>query len=489
MDKAKIVIAGLGPGAPEQLPVAVRQALRGDRTVYLRTEQHPVVDWLKEQGVELHTFDYIYETSGDFQQVYRRIAEAVLSAAAEKPLIYAVPGHPLVAEESVTIILREAPQRGLEVSVLPAMSFLDAVYATLRLDPVAGLHLVDGLRLREQPPVPRVGNIIFQVYSRLVAADVKLILMEYYPEDHPVTIVRAAGVPGWERVERHPLYALDRLEWLDHLTTIYLPACAPARECRYPLDPLVEVLAALRGENGCPWDREQTHHSLTRYLLEESYEVLEAIAQEDRYKLCEELGDLLLQIVFHARIAAEEGRFDVNDVINGITEKMIRRHPHVFGDVSVKDSREVLVNWEKIKSEERGGAEPASVLDGVGRHLPALLRAAYIQARAARVGFDWPDYRGALEKVREEAGEVAMAVESGRQREVESELGDLLFAAVNLARLLGVEAEVALTGAVDRFCRRFRHVEEEAARVGRQLTECTLEEMDAWWEQAKRAEK
>ncbi len=487
---AEITVVGLGPGHPGHLPLSVWEVLQGGKRVFIRTEQHPVVPWLKEKGVPFKTFDYLYETGQDFQDVYRYMAETLLSEAAREPLVFAVPGHPLVAEEAVRLVLQEGPRRGLKVDVLPAMSFLDVVCAALGLDPVNGLHLVDGLRLDRQKPVPGVANIVFQVYSRLVASDVKLTLMEYYPETHPVTVIRAAGVPDLERIEEHPLYELDRLDWFDHLTSLYLPPCpGAAGQCHYPLDSLVEVMATLRGERGCPWDREQTHRSLRPFLLEEAYEVLEAIDQEDMYKLCEELGDLLLQIVFHSQLAREQGFFNINDVVKGITAKMLRRHPHVFGDISVRDSAEVLANWDKIKAREKGKQEPVSILKEVPRSLPALMQASSIQARAARVGFDWPDYRGALDKVVEELQEVRQVLSGGRTAELERELGDLLFAVVNLSRLLGVEAEVALTGTIDRFRRRFQYIEERARQCGRDLASFTLDQLDAWWEEAKKVEQ
>ncbi|MBE3588924.1 MAG: nucleoside triphosphate pyrophosphohydrolase [Thermoanaerobacteraceae bacterium] len=486
--KADIIIAGLGPGHPGHIPLNVWEVLQGDRPLFLRTERHPVVPWLKERGITFASFDHFYEKGPDFQEIYRRMALTLVDAALQEPLVFAVPGHPLVAEEAVALVLAQAPERGLEVQVLPAMSFLDVLCTALGLDPAAGLYMVDGLRLAEQEPVPAVGNVVCQVYSRLVASDVKLSLMQFYPEDHPVMVVRAAGVPGQERIEKHPLYGLDRLDWVDHLTSLYLPPC-PGRtgRCSYPLDALVEVLATLRGEKGCPWDREQTHRSLRPYLLEETYEVLEAIDQEDAYKLCEELGDLLLQIVFHAQLAREKASFTINDVIQGITEKMLRRHPHVFGDVRVKDSSEVVANWERIKAREKG--HPAgSILDGIPGHLPALMRAGAVQSRAAQVGFDWPDYRGALEKVGEELGEVRRALSTGSREAVEREVGDLLFATVNLARLAGVEAEVALTDTINRFRRRFAYIEKRARERGRGPAGFPLEQLDAWWEEAKKAE-
>lgn len=485
--EAAITVVGLGPGNPGHLPLAAWEVLQRERPIYLRTEHHPVVPWLREKGIAFKSLDYFYETGQTFQEVYHQMATFLLEEAQRGPLVFAVPGHPLVAEEAVGLVLKEAPRRGIKVEIVPAMSFVDAVCASLRLDVSRGLHLVDGLCLGEQAPVPQVANIVYQVYSRLVASDVKLSLLEYYPPDHPVTVVRAAGIPGQERIEECPLHELDHLGWFDHLTSLYIPPCYGASGvCRYPLDPLVEVMAKLRSEEGCPWDREQTHRSLRPFLIEEAYEVLEAIEQEDMHKLCEELGDLLLQVVFHCQLAKEEGCFDVNTVVREITAKMLRRHPHVFGGATVRDSREVLVRWEKIKAREKG--EPSRLMQ-VPRHLPALMQARAVQAKAAEVGFDWPDYRGALEKVGEELGEVRQALAGGQAKDVEKELGDLLFATVNLCRLLNVEAEVALLGAIGRFRRRFQYIEEQARRAGKDLTAFPLEQLDAWWEEGKMMEK
>lgn len=485
-----ITITGLGPGHPGQIPLSVWEVLKSSRRIFLRTEQHPAVAWLRGQGIDFQTFDSYYERGDNFQEVYRQIAAAILKEATAAPLVYAVPGNPLVAEETVEIILAKAGDLGLQVKVLPAMSFLDALYAALDLNPAAGIHILDGLRLGEQRPDPGVGNIIIQVYNRLVASDVKLSLMEDYPADHPVTVVRAAGVPELQKIERHPLHELDHLDWLDHLTSLYLPPCPEkVKKCNYPLDPLVDVLAALRGENGCPWDREQNHVTLRKYLLEETYEVIEAINQGDMYKICEELGDLLLQIVFHAQIARENNYFDINDVVSGITRKMLRRHPHVFGEATVASSKEVEASWEKIKKAENEFCPRISLLDGIPASLPALLRAARVQSRAAQVGFDWPDYRGAREKVDEELGELSAAIAARDPVRLQEETGDLLFAVVNLARLLKVDAELALAATVDKFSARFRYLEEQARKMGRELAGCTLQELDGWWEEAKKVEE
>ncbi len=251
-------------------------------------------------------------------------------------------------------------------------------------------------------------------------------------------------------------------------------------------DELVHIMARLRGENGCPWDREQTSESIKPYLVEETYEVLEAIDEQDPSKLREELGDLMLQIVFHARMAEEVGSFAIGDVLAAINQKLIRRHPHVFGDVKAETAQEVLFNWEQIKqTERRKNQDQPSLLDGVPRELPALLRAHRLQEKASRVGFDWTEAQEVLRKVEEEFGELKAAMQGQSAERVEAELGDLLFALVNLSRFLAVNPEEALRKTIARFIARFRYIEEELARGGRSLREASLAEMDALWNEAK----
>ncbi len=264
---------------------------------------------------------------------------------------------------------------------------------------------------------------------------------------------------------------------------------------------LVAVQARLRAPNGCPWDREQTHETLRTYLIEESYEVLEAMHAGDDAKFADELGDLLLQVLFHADIAREDGRFDVVDVIRAIHDKMIRRHPHVFGDVTAKNSAEVLRNWDRIKAEERkaattkagGATEEArsqpSVLDGVTRGLPATMEGFQLTRKASRIGFDWDSAQGVLEKVREEAVELEQALADPNSREIEEEMGDLLFAAVNLARFLKIDPEIALARANGKFTKRFRAMEAMARKQGGELASVPRDEMERLWDRAKAAEK
>lgn len=490
-----LVIIGLGPGGTDTLTVGVRDRLQGAEKLFIRTGKHPAAAELQESGVSFSTFDYLYEELRDFPRVYSGIAEILIKEARTGPVVYAVPGHPLVGEESVLKAIELAVAENLSYEVVPAVSFLDAVLTGLNLDLSKGLKLIDGLGLVGEDfkpasrPDPLVPNLVMQVYNSLVASEVKLSLMEFYPDGHLVKVISHAGVPGCERIEQVPLFELDRLDWIDHLTSVYIP---PDRETtvmvsRFPMDSIVDILERLRDEHGCPWDREQTHQSLKKYLIEETYEVLEAIDEGNMYKICEELGDLLLQIVFHSQIARESGSFDFNDVVLAISRKIVRRHPHVFGSASVRNSNEVSLNWEEIKKGElkEKGETRNSLLEGIPIQLPALMKADLLQHKAAKGGFDWPDYRGALDKVAEETGEVKAAIASGSLEQVRNEIGDLIFAVVNLARLLQVNPEEALLLTVRKFKERFMYIEKIAAETGRELGNMGLEELDKLWEEAK----
>lgn len=255
-----------------------------------------------------------------------------------------------------------------------------------------------------------------------------------------------------------------------------------------PIERLVDLMARLRGPGGCPWDLEQTHQSLKPYLVEETYEVMDAIDDGDDVELSEELGDVLLQVVFHARIAEEEERFTIDDVADAISGKLIRRHPHVFGDLSVEDSNEVLENWNAIKSEEKrekGIAPSTTALDGVPRSMPALLRSRKIQEKAARTGFEWADQEEIADKIREEVDELSSAARSGDLERTEEELGDLLFATAAMGRYMGICPEEALRKATEKFRMRFGKMESLAKTTGRPFSESTIEEMDSLWKRAK----
>lgn len=476
-----ITIIGLGPGNPNLLTREAWDALTDAREVYVRTARHPTVSGFPAT-LTVHAFDEIYEASERFEQVYVQIAERILELAARpEGVVYAVPGHPNVAEASVGLIRQKAAERGWPVKLIAGLSFIEPALQALGVDALPQLQLADAVELaaRHHPTFhPDAPALIAQLYSRALASDVKLTLMNQYPDEHPVRMVHAVGTPD-ELVEDLPLYEIDRSPHIAHLTSLYVP---PLPETS-AFESFQETIAHLRAPEGCPWDREQTHLSLRRYLLEETYEVLAALDAEDMDALRGELGDLLLQIVLHSQIAVEEGEFSLAEVIAEVQAKMIRRHPHVFGDVAVSGASEVVHNWEQIKAAERNGqAKPdLGALGEVPPGLPALAQAETYQKRAAKVGFDWPDVSGVKAKITEEIEEIETAADDERGKEV----GDLLFAVVNWARWLKIEPETALREANARFARRFRHVEQAAQTQGRELKAMTLAELDELWERAK----
>jgi tetrapyrrole methylase family protein/MazG family protein len=489
-----ITILGLGPGSPDQLTRQAWDLLVQADEIYVRTGRHPTLAGLPE-GPEVHTFDHLYDGADTFGHVYDAIAGQILRLG-RRPggVLYAVPGHPLVGESSVVRILARASEEGVDVCIVDGLSFVEPVLSALGVDGLDGLQLADATELAaaHHPPLdPARPALVGQLYGEAVASQVKLTLMNAYPDEHPVTLVRAAGTERMARATL-PLYELDRAGELDHLTALYLPPLPAGSGCA----DLQETVAHLRAPEGCPWDREQTHRSLRDNLLEETYEVLAALDADDDAKLREELGDLLMQIVMHVQIATEEGAFRFADVVRAINTKLRRRHPHVFADLEVDGADEVLLNWELIKAEERaaaaraetparGGVPTASRLAGVPDILPALARAQALGARAARLGFDWPDAAGVLDKVGEEAAELAGA---GDGEERERELGDLLFSLVNLARKLDIDAESALRGTCDRFTRRYAEMERRARLQGLDLTAMSLAEQDVFWDESKESE-
>ncbi|QCX33751.1 nucleoside triphosphate pyrophosphohydrolase [Caloramator sp. E03] len=475
-----IKIVGLGPGSWEDLTLRCINVLKYANNLYLRTDKHPCVDYIKKLGIKFKTFDSLYEQSESFDEVYEEIARQIVAL---NDVTYAVPGHPLVAEKSVQLILDYAKLKGIEVEVIPALSFVDVIINALKVDPVEGLKIIDGLQLDKQKPDINVGNIITQVYSKMVASDVKLKLMEYYDDEQPIYVIKAAGVKELEKIQRIPLYEVDRVDWIDYLTSLYIPPVNKPK--KYNLDALVEVMKKLRSENGCPWDREQTHESLKRYLIEEAYEVIDAIDKNDMESLCEELGDIMLQVVFHSQIAEEYGEFDIKDVIHGITDKMIKRHTHVFGEDICETSEDVLFNWEKIKQKEKNIESYTDSLRAIPKVLPALLRSYKVQEKASKVGFDWDKVDEAMDKVKEELEELLKVYKSQNNENIIEEIGDLLFAVVNVARFLDINPEFALTKTIEKFITRFEHIEKSAEENGKKLEQMTLNEMDKLWNDAK----
>lgn len=315
-----IKVVGLGAGELDQMPLGVYRTLKGAPNVRVRTLDHPVVADLQQEGVTFESYDETYERFDSFEAVYKTIVNDLIDRAQVEDVVYAVPGHPFVAEKTVQLLQDSADHHQVKLEVVGGTSFLDQMYTSLRIDPIEGCQILDGTVLKQEEIQMRHHLIIVQVYDSLIASDVKLTLMESYPDDYEVTICTAAGTAEEELV-RVPLYELDHQTEVNNLTAVYVPPVQDEKLLYKDIQYLKGVIARLRSPEGCPWDRKQTHQSLKRFLLEESYEVLEAIDQEDDEQLTEELGDVLLQVLLHAQIGEEAGYFQLADVIETLTEK------------------------------------------------------------------------------------------------------------------------------------------------------------------------
>jgi len=463
----------LGPAGPELLTAQTLAELTSSAPVWLRTRKHPAAVEVDAAG----TFDDIYETAASFDEVYTTIVDRLVKEAGDHDrIVYAVPGSPVVAERTVEL-LRDDPR--IEVVVRPAMSFLELCWTALGIDPMAeAVTIVDALQLHDHAAARRGPLLITQVHSAAILDDVILALDDLEPES--ATILQGLGTPE-QRVREVSWLDLRHDFGPDHLTTLWIPSMAEPMGAAFTrFETLVHRL-----RQDCPWDSAQTHGSLRPYLLEETYEVLEALdaveaAPDDEAlaayaDLEEELGDLLFQVFIHTELAAENGAFTLADVATGVHDKLHDRHPHVFGDA---DPAATMANWDRDKQAEKGRE---SALDGIPLAIPALMQALKTQRRAASAGFGGPDLEWAFADVESELAEV-------REDPSEHEVGDLLFAGVQVARMLDVDAEQALRGATQRFSTRFRHVERAAVSQGLELAKQPHEELVKLWQQAKLAE-
>jgi tetrapyrrole methylase family protein/MazG family protein len=512
--RGTLTIVGLGPGAAGHLSLETLQLLE-ERFLILRTEIHPTVAELKRRGISFISCDGWYEKEATFEEVYDKISSFVVEQAKEKDVVYAVPGSPLVAERTVVLLREKARLCNIPLTVKPAMSFLDLAYVELGVDPIDGLRIIDAQDFSALSDAGRYPLMVTQVYNQMVASDMKLALMEILPDETEVYFLRNLGMEE-EECRKVLLFEIDRQPVIDHLTSVFIPrqprevlqaAFRTAEEEkadtaeaagyweRFPLlkhktqfdvRPLADVMQILREPGGCPWDREQDFDTIRANLIEECYEFLEAVDDKDTHGMAEELGDILMQVVFHSRMAEEKGMFTFQDVVDGVTDKLIERHPHVFGTVKVANSDEVLTNWEAIK--RQGKPERKRVLDGIYKGLPSLLRAHKIQKRVAKVGFDWTETEDVKKKVLEEWREFNEAATLKNQDEMEKELGDLYFSMVNFARHLGLESETALNRCNNRFVTRFEHVEDRVTESGKEWSDYSLDELDQFWDEAKEKE-
>ena len=480
-----ITIIGLGPGSIKHLTLAAWEKLQHSEMVYLRTARHPCVVDLPAT-LRYQSFDEIYQSHEQFDKVYSAIAERVMEAAQrDGQAVYAVPGDPLVGEASVAKIIESAPQAAIAIDIISGVSFVEPCLALLGIDALDGLQILDALSVAAayHPPInPALPALLGQLYSRAVASDLKLTLMNQYPDEFEVKLIHSAGNDD-AQVESVPLFEIDRSRQIDIMTSLYVPPLSELSS----FEALQNVIAHLRSPHGCPWDREQTHMSLRPFLVEEAYEVLESLDAGNPEALCHEMGDLLLQILLHTQIAIDDGEFHMSDVLQHLNEKMIHRHPHVWGDVpATGDFGQLSEIWQAAKAAERAGKHvaPESILDGIPKAAPALFVAQRYSARAARVGFDWQDVAGVEAKFKEELAEVYAAKSDAHRAK---EIGDLIFVLVNWLRWLGVDDPESLLRETNaKFYHRFRHIESRVTRAGKTVSDFTLDELEAWWQEAKR---
>ena len=532
-----ITILGLGPGRWDDLTLQARalleQAASDNRTVFFRTLIHDTVEPLKLEipNLRITSFDSFYNEATSWDTLYQRIAQEICTLAEQQPpVLYAVPGHPLIGEATVQLILQQARDCGLSISIVAGLSFLEPVCAALELDPfTSGIQMIDATNLAALKPdeiagkiIPTIPLIVAHVYHRRQASAVKLALGECYPGEWPVKLVRSSGFAATETVGEQggdkpqpyittsemvgaqggdkprpyitttetviemPLYEIDRSSLANHFNTLYVPPLEALDALRLPETLRYITMRLRRDPDGCPWDRQQTHQSLTRYVIEETYEVVEALEENDLEKLAEELGDLLLQVYLHAEIAQQDGDFDIGDVFEHVSAKLIRRHPHVFGQVEVENAGQVVQNWEEIKRQERITAgkdvQSESMLDGVPLASPALIVAQEYQKRAAKIGFDYDNLQEVLAKLTEELQELQEATTPEHRRE---EMGDVLFMVARVARELDIDAEEALRFANRKFRQRFQAMEHITRKEGRTFSSYSLDEWLKLWKRVK----
>lgn len=477
-----ITVLGLGPGSPDLLTGEASAWIARLSEIYLITAQHPAAAAFPDSLI-VHSFDDLLEYSATLEEAAEKIAAVVLELG-QRPqgVTYAVPGHPLVGEYAVQLIIEAAHQQGIPLRIIHGISAVQTACALLEIDPWQRLTVMSAAELqRTHVPgfPPSIPTLITQVSSRKACEEILRNLSAVYPADHPVRLIHCDN-QGAPQIENLPLSGIGQSVNINPLTFLYVPPISADAS----FESFQEVIARLRAPDGCPWDREQTHASLRSSLLEETYEALTALDANDPAAMREEFGDLLLQIVMHAQIASEAGEFNMVDIVQNISRKLVYRHPHVFGTEAAENTDDVLKNWEKLKAEERkhNGKKKDGMLAGVPVDYPALSQAQEYQKRARRVGFDWDSMEGVLDKVMEELQELK---QSETPQENAEELGDLLFSVVNLARWYKVDAESALRETNLKFKRRFQYVEQRAAQQGRSLSDMTLAEMDVFWDEAK----
>ncbi len=474
---ANLTIAALS--TPETISAAALAACKEAATLYVLTAQTPCI--LPLEALSYQSMDDLYEAAEDFDALNEAIAVRLITCLETGDAVFAAPGRG-PGEALIGLIKSRATQAGHAVTLLPGLGYGDAAPWPVAAGQARVTAMANALPERLSPYLPLM---VEEIDSRIRAGEVKLALSEYWPDDFPVYWA-VMGADGKYAVSQFPLFELDQQNAYHATSALLVPAASFSELTRHGYEGLELVMHRLRAPGGCPWDREQTHESLKKTIIEECYEVLDAIDREDDGAICEELGDVLLQVAFHAEIAAEQARFTGRDVATGIVQKLVYRHPHIFADGDASSAGEVLVKWEQLKKAEKQFASQSEVLKAVPKNLPALMRSYKIQKKAAQVGFDWESAADALPKLQEEVEELKDAMEG--RGDVLEEFGDLLFAAVNVGRLWGLEPEEALGKSCEKFVRRFAKMEDLSIAGGNKLEDMTLLEQNNLWNLIKNAE-
>lgn len=478
----KLTVVSLGL-SPEEMTLGTVSALEQAKWICLRTGQHPAAGWLTERSIAFESLDEAYLQSEDFDALQDAITKRLQERLhAHLEVVYAVAD---AGSDATVALLREKLPQDMELRVLPGVGLAARAIAgateTLAQADLSWCTQIPAVDLPRAHWPLEAPLVVLEVASPLLAGEVKLRLLEAYTPDARVLYQKGFGKE--RRTAVIALEEIDRQQDFDHTVTLIVPSVPLEQRRRFDTGDLARIMQILRGPGGCPWDREQTHQTLRPYLLEEAYEAADAIQGGDEAKMADELGDVLLQVVFHAEIGREQGTFTLMDITSAICRKMIDRHAHIFGDVVCETAEDVLVSWDSIKRRERGQQTTAETMRDIPTSLPALMRAGKVQDKARKVGFDWDDAGQALEKVREETGELALELTTGGRTAEEG--GDLLFAVVNVLRLLKIDPELALHDATEKFLARFSAMEQRILSENKQLQGMTLQEMDVYWEKVK----
>lgn len=450
----KITIITLGSGDERYLTKEGDAVLRCGHRVVLRTQRHPIAAYLRREGVAFETLDSLYEECETFDAFNQAAAAALLADAKDGDLCYGVSDP---AFDGTVFALERLKPQDVALGIIPGAGLAERCLALVNRQQ-GGVRIYAAEEFLQSRVSPEEPLLLCELHSKVCAGECKLRLTALMPEDMTVSLL--TGDPETGELARRdiPLLELDRQAVYDHLTAVYVPPVSMLRRTRFDMDDLIRVMTRLRAQDGCPWDKEQTHETLLTSLLEECYEFIQTVRDNDPEHMYDELGDVLLQVVFHAEIARQCGEFDILDVTTAICQKMMERHPHIFGSERADTAEQVLENWDAIKRRQRGIATVGQAMDDVSEGLSPLMRAAKIQHKAAKVGFDFASAKDALEKVYEEAGEVAECLDN--HTDPEEELGDLLFSAVNVVRLSGKNGDIALYRAVSKFVSRFKRMEQ-----------------------------